>query len=254
MAQWEALIRRARAFVDGERPAVARHVSPPPNKNAVAPARGRLIFGVDATGSRQDGWNAARQLTDAFFSAVPAGELEIALAFHAGGRVRRFTPFTTDARTIRRIAARITCEAGETQFHGILRCVLNAGRVGVVVYISDSSEEDDTEACRLADALNRNGTRVILHDRTPSFGVKIGTHIFQEIAERTGGAVLPFEISSLAQLRQLLAATAWLAVGGPELLTTKTQTEPGARLLLQQLAEPPRTAVARQYRPHQPTG
>src|SRR4029078_13661408 len=42
-----------------------------------APARPRLIFGFDATPSRQPAWNAARGVTDALVKALP-GELDVA--------------------------------------------------------------------------------------------------------------------------------------------------------------------------------
>lgn len=207
--------------------------------------RGRLVFGLDATISRSGSWRTAQQLTDAFFSVL-AGELDVALAVHGGGALHTFTPFTANAALIRRAAAHIHCQAGGTCLLDIMRRVLQTYGTGVLVYVGDSFEESEAEARRLAGALSGNGTRVIiLHDR--GFGGASDptpeTHIFCEIAQRTGGAVLPFDPSSLARLRDLLAAIAVLAVGGPALLATKQDTMPAAAWLLEELGERPPTRI-----------
>ena len=43
----------------------------------------RLVFAVDATASRSAAWEAAKELTDALFQALP-GTLDVALAVHGG--------------------------------------------------------------------------------------------------------------------------------------------------------------------------
>src|SRR5271168_3731227 len=180
----------------------------------VAPARAipvraaKLVFAVDATGSRAVEWDAARRLTDVLFKALP-GELDIALAVHGGGEVHTFTEFLSDAAKLRKIAARICCKTGGTRLLDILAQVLQTEGVGVVVYIGDSFEESAIKAVQLADALKEQGTRVIiLFDRRGSegFGDESTEDVFAAIAGRTGGAVLPFDISALGKLRDLLAA------------------------------------------------
>src|SRR6516225_11905642 len=75
---------------------------PEPDKprSVVSPAlreeRARLVFAVDATASRSAAWEAAKQLTDILFEAIP-GKLDVALVVHGGGRVHTFTAFTDDA-------------------------------------------------------------------------------------------------------------------------------------------------------------
>ena len=68
--------------------------------------RPRLVFAVDATGSREHAWRAARKLTDAVLKALP-GELDVALAVHGGGRVHTFTRFTSKPGRLRDMAAGI---------------------------------------------------------------------------------------------------------------------------------------------------
>src|SRR5579863_8446851 len=62
-------------------------VPPPASAAGTATAeRALMVFAVDATASRVAAWEAAQQLTDALFAAVP-GELDVALAVHGGSRV-----------------------------------------------------------------------------------------------------------------------------------------------------------------------
>lgn len=198
--------------------------------------RPRLVFAVDATGSREHAWRAARKLTDAVLKALP-GELDVAFAVHGGGRVHTFTRFTSKPGRLRDMAAGVSCKAGGTRLLDILERVLKLKRVGVVLYIGDSFEESDAQACRLADALLKQETRVIiLHDGPPPVA-------FGEIAERSGGALLPFEASALDQLGELLGAVAALAVGGVAAVEEQQATMPAAAVLLEKL-DPKRLMIA----------
>ena len=117
----------------------------------------------------------------------------------------------------------------------ILAAVLKLD-VRVVVYVGDVFEELHAKARRLAKALARKNTRVIvLHDGgSPE---DADGQVFQKIASITGGAVLPFDASALDDLGELLQAIAVLAVGGTELVEEKQETMPAAPRLLERLAE-----------------
>src|SRR6185312_5561699 len=95
--------------------------------------RPRLVFGFDATASREPAWETARQVTDALVRALP-GELDVALAVHGGSRLHTFTDFTADANTLRDRAAGISCIAGHTRLLPILSRSLAASGVRVVTY------------------------------------------------------------------------------------------------------------------------
>jgi len=209
---------------------------PTPSRAAVEPRvagkRGKLLFAIDATASREPAWEAAKQLTDSFFDAVP-GMIDIGLAAYGGNRVHTFTPYVADARRLRRLASGISCRAGYTQLLPILRRVVETGDVGVVLYITDAFEEDATTAARLAEMLKAKGTRVIvLFDGWSDSEARA---VFEDLAARTGGAVLPFEASAIERLKGLIAAAAVLAVGGEVLLAAKSNSLPGATLLLEYL-------------------
>ncbi len=160
-------LRRAVASVVSAlpyRPAALSAPSPTELTGAAVPGRPRLLFGFDATASREPAWATARQVTDALVRALP-GELDVALAVHGGSRLHTFTEFTADPRTLRDRAAAITCIAGHTQLLPILSRSLSAPGIRVITYIGDVYEESPARGRKLADELGRRGIKlIVLHD------------------------------------------------------------------------------------------
>ncbi len=202
---------------------------------ATTPTRPRLIFGFDATASREPAWAAARSVTDSLFKALP-GELDVALAVHGGSLLHTFTEFTSNANTLRDRAAGITCLAGHTRLLAILSRALSSPGVRVVTYIGDVFEESPQRGRKLADTMGARGIKlIVLHD-TADWNAKRDAEIFLDLARRTGGCVLPFDANAPARLRELLAAVAVYAVGGEQLLEEKRDELPAAALLLEHLS------------------
>lgn len=213
--------------------ALARVSSAPPALSD-APRRPRLVFGFDATASREPAWATARTVTDALVRALP-GELDVALAVHGGSVLHTFTEFTADARTLRDRAAGISCIAGRTRLLAILSRSLATAGVTVVVYIGDVFEESLARGRKLADALGARGTKlIVLHD-TSDWNARRDAEVFLDLARRTGGCVLPFDVNAPGRLRDILGAAAAYAVGGEALLREKHAELPGAVLLLEHL-------------------
>ncbi len=205
-----------------------------PRPPALAPTRPRLIFGFDATASREPAWATARTVTDALVKALP-GELDVALAVHGGSMLHTFTEFTDNPTTLRDRAAGIRCIAGFTRLLPILARALSNPGVRVVVYIGDVFEESPARGRKLADEMGSKGIRlIVLHD-TADWNAKRDAEVFLDLARRTGGCVLPFDASAPARLRELLAAVAVYAVGGKEMLEERQAELPGAVLLLEHL-------------------
>jgi len=201
---------------------------------ATGVTRPRLIFGFDATASREPAWAAARKVTDALVKALP-GELDVALAVHGGSMLHTFTEFTSDPNTLRDRAAGISCIAGFTRLLPILSRALSHPGVRVVVYIGDVFEESPLRGRKLADAMGQKGVKlIVLHD-TADWNAKRDAEVFLDLARRTGGCVLPFDANAPTRLRELLAAVAVYAVGGTEMLEEKREELPGAVLLLEHL-------------------
>src|SRR6478736_7029507 len=123
-----------------------------PGVPATISDRPRLIFGFDATASREPAWAAARTVTDALVKALP-GELDVALAVHGGSMLHTFTDFTSDAKTLRDRAAGIACIAGMTRLLPILSRAMSNPGVRVVTYIGDVFEESTTRGRTLADEM-----------------------------------------------------------------------------------------------------
>jgi hypothetical protein len=206
-----------------------------PQVPEIAPTRPRLIFGFDATASREPAWATARTVTDALVQALP-GELDVALAVHGGSMLHTFTEFTADPKKLRDRAAGIACIAGTTRLLPILSRALSNAGVRVVVYIGDVFEESPLRGRKLADAMGLKGVRlIVLHD-TADWNAKRDAEVFLDLARRTGGCVLPFDASAPARLRELLAAVAVYAVGGERLLKEKRQELAAAPLLLEHLS------------------
>lgn len=208
----------------------------PPTACAGWNGRPRLVFGFDATASREPAWATARSVTDSLVRALP-GELDVALAVHGGGLLHTFTDFTSSAATLRDRAAGIACMSGPTRLVPLLsRCLATPG-VRVVVYTGDVFEESPVRGRQIADSLGRAGIKLfILHDACDWMARK-DAEIFLDLARRTGGCVLPFDVDAPARLRELLAAVAVYAVGGLALLEEKRKDMPGAAVLLRGMGE-----------------
>lgn len=205
-----------------------------PQLPATTSTRPRLIFGFDATASREPAWATARTVTDTLVQALP-GELDVALAVHGGSMLHTFTEFTADPNRLRDRAAGIRCIAGMTRLLPILSRALSNPGVRVVTYIGDVFEESPARGRTLADEMGRKGIRlIVLHD-TADWNAKRDAEVFLDLARRTGGCVLPFDANAPARLRELLAAVAVYAVGGTDLLEEKRAEMPGAVLLLEHL-------------------
>jgi hypothetical protein len=232
LARLRTIASQAVAAAAGALPALGPNAEPPVDGGT--PPRPRLIFGVDATASREPAWTAARQVTDALVKALP-GELDVALAVHGGSRVHTFTAFTNDANTLRDRAAGVSCVAGMTRLLPILSASLSRAAVRVVVYVGDVFEENVIQGRQIADAMGRRGTKlIVLHD-TADRAAHRDAEVFWDLAKRTGGCVLPFDANAPNRLRDLLAAVAVYAVGGEKLLRARRNDLPGAVALLEHL-------------------
>jgi len=205
-----------------------------PQMGAAAPAtaarRPRLVFAVDATASREATWRSAQQITNKMFGVIPDA-LDVALAVHGGGDVHTFTAFSADVGEFGKRAAAVTCRSGTTRLGDIMTRTLEAGGVRVMSYIGDAFEEDVDEVLDLAARFRLRGIQaVMLADGADGDTLAV----FEQIAERTGGAVLDFRSGDLDLMGELLAGVASLAIGGRRLL--EAQTTAGARLLITHLA------------------
>jgi len=195
--------------------------------------RGRLVFALDATMSRQPTWDLACSLqAEMFEEAGSIGGLEVQLVYYRGIGECRASPWIADPARLGALMAKIDCRGGRTQIGRVLRHVANeAGRgpLGALVFVGDAMEEQLDLLCAEAGPLAVRGIPVFMFQegRDPSV-----ERAFREIARLTHGAWCRFDAGAAAELRALLRAAASYAAGGTEALTALSASSSGARQLL----------------------
>jgi hypothetical protein len=211
--------------------AKARAMSP----HAVG-AKGRLVFALDATMSRQPTWDMACALqADMFREAAALGSLDIRLVYYRGLDECRASGWISDTAQLAKLMSRIDCRGGNTQIGKVLseaRREAVASAVRAVVFVGDAVEEKVDDLCAKAGELGLLKVPVFMfqegHDDAAG-------EAFREIARLTGGAWCRFDPGAAAQLRELLRAAAAYAAGGREALLRLSKTTGGAAKLLGQL-------------------
>jgi len=201
-----------------------------------AGSRGRMVFALDATMSRQPTWDMACQLqADMFREAASLGSLDIRLVYYRGFNECRASKWISDSAELARLMGKIDCRGGNTQIGRVLseaRREAAAAGVRAVVFVGDAMEEEVDDLCTKAGELGMLKVPVFVfqegHDPTAE-------QTFREIARLSGGAWCRFDPGAAAQLRDLLRAAAAYAAGGREALRRLSSREKGAAKLLAQI-------------------
>jgi hypothetical protein len=199
--------------------------------------RGRLIFAMDATMSRQPSWDLALELQTDMFNAVKAvGGLDVQLVYFRGFNECQASKWVGDPKALASLMRKVSCEGGLTQIGKVLshtRREAEQSKVDALVYVGDCMEEDVDQLARLAGELGLVKVPVfIFHEGRDA---KAG-RAFREIARLSRGAYVPFDEGSARQLRELLTAVAVYATGGRKALQSfsdKTRSGAAIRLLEQ---------------------
>ncbi|WP_242390359.1 VWA domain-containing protein [Polymorphum gilvum] len=206
---------------------------------AVQPAggRGRLIFALDATMSRQPTWDRACALqADMFEEAGRIGGLDVKLVYFRGFGECRASKWVGDARRLAELMTRIDCRGGHTQIRKVLSCAIEETRkqkVQALVYVGDCMEENVDELCARAGELGLLGVPAFLFQEG---GDRDAEAAFREIARLTKGAYCPFNSASAKELGDLLKAVAAYAAGGRAALAAlEKRGGAGARPLIEQM-------------------
>ncbi|MEL6375402.1 MAG: VWA domain-containing protein [Pseudomonadota bacterium] len=200
--------------------------------------RGRLVFAMDATMSREPTWDMALGLQATMFDAVrDVGGLDVQLVFFRGAGECRASKWVSDPTALSRLMTSVSCRGGFTQIGKVLNHAAReneAARVNALVYVGDCTEEDIDDLCGRAGELALQGVPVFVfqegHDAKAA-------RAFKEIARLTRGAHCAFDAGAASQLRALLTAVATYAAGGRralEALSAQREGQ-GAQLLLEQL-------------------
>jgi hypothetical protein len=207
---------------------VARTPAPTPGEG-----RGRLLFAMDATASREPSWNRACQIQGEMFKATDAlGGLEVQLAFYRGFGECKASPWVTSADALVRRMSKVFCLAGQTQIAKLLRLAIaetKSRKVDAMVFVGDCMEESYDELVGLAGQLGLLGVPCFMFHEGDD---PVAARAFKEIARLTRGAYCAFDIASARHLKELLGAVAVYAAGGRRALEHYGEEKGGLALQL----------------------
>jgi hypothetical protein len=185
--------------------------------------RGRIIFALDATASREQIWDTACQLqAEMFHEVATVGGLEVQLVYYRGDSQCAASRWTTDTNYLTKIMTGIMCRAGHTQLRKILVHAQKETRllkVGALIFIGDALEEDPDEIIPEARELGRLGVPAFMFQEGNDRKVE---GAFREISRLTHGAYCRFDPGAARQLAELLRAVAVYAAGGMAALESRT--------------------------------
>jgi hypothetical protein len=199
--------------------------------------RGRLIFALDATMSRQPTWDSACTLqAEMFREAAKAGGLDIQLVYFRGLNECAASGWVAGSEKLAGLMSRIDCRGGQTQIGKVLshaRQEYGKQRVQALVFVGDAMEEKIDELCAAAGELGLLGVPVFMFQEG---GDAVAENAYREIARLSRGAYCRFDTGAAHQLGELLRAVAAYAAGGIKALTElSARRSDGARRLLAQL-------------------
>jgi hypothetical protein len=199
--------------------------------------RGRLIFALDATMSRQPTWDQACKLqADMFREAAAVGGLDIQLVYYRGLAECRASPWIAEPERLGALMSRIDCRGGHTQIGKVLahaRRENDNRKVAVLVFVGDAMEEALDELCAGAGELGLHTVKAFMFQEGYD---PVCEQAFREIARLTGGAFCRFAPGAAHELAELLRAAAAYAAGGMKALADlQKRHSAGAIKLLEQL-------------------
>lgn len=202
--------------------------------NPSAAGRGRLIFALDATMSRQPTWDIACTLqADMFRETAALGGLDIQLVYYRGLGECRASRWVSDATRLATLMEKIDCRGGHTQIGRILAHARSENanhKVRALVFVGDAMEEKLDDLCAVAGELGLVGVPAFVFQEGDD---AIAANAFREIARLTNGAYCRFSPGSARELAELLRAVAAYAAGGQAALEAAPRTTAAAKLLAQ---------------------
>jgi hypothetical protein len=205
----------------------------------VAPvgARGRLIFALDATMSRQPTWDTACKLQgEMFLEAQAIGGLDVQLLYFRGFAECRASRWVSEPSALAALMEQIDCRGGHTQICKVLSHACREtekAKVQALVYVGDAMEEAVDDVCAKAGELGLHGVPAFVFQEGNDPNVE---KTFRDIARLTHGAYCRFNAGAAHELRELLRAVAAYAAGGLKALSDlSARRNTGAMRLLEQM-------------------
>ena len=211
---------------------LARVARTPPA--TVAGPRGRLLFAMDATASREPTWDQACRIQGEMFEATGSlGGLDVQLCYYRGFHDFHAGTWHRDTAGLLGEMTGVRCAAGTTQIGRVLQHALRestaAAAVNALVFVGDCMEESIDSLCDQAGQLGLRRVPVFVFHEGHDAGAE---RAFRELARLSGGAYVRFDATSADQLRELLGAVAVYAAGGRKALAHLGKERGGAALAL----------------------
>ncbi len=199
--------------------------------------RGRLIFAMDATASREPTWDRACHIQGEMFEQTAnLGGLEIQLCYYRGYHEFHVTSWLAHSEDLLQKMTEVRCLGGYTQIEKVLQHAVKETRqqkVNALVFVGDCMEEDVDRLCRIAGELGLHQVPVFMFHE--GFD-KRAEQAFRQIARLTMGSYCAFDANSAQQLKDLLSAVAIYAAGGRRALQNFSRNKDGVvKQLTQQL-------------------
>ena len=145
--------------------------------------RGRLIFALDATMSRQPPWDTACRLqADMFREAAAIGGLDVQLVYFRGLNECRASRWVSQADRLAELMSRIDCRGGHTQIGKVLahaKRETELKKVQALVFVGDAMEEGLDDLCHAAGELGLLGVPAFMFQEGDD---PIAEQAFREIA------------------------------------------------------------------------
>ena len=216
---------------------------------APSEGRGRLIFALDATMSRQPTWDTACQLqAEMFEEAGKVGGLEVQLVYFRGFGECRASRWVSDTRALRDLMTGIDCpRRPDPDRQGADPCPARGGasaRSAALVFVGDALEEPIDALAAKAGELGLLGLRMFIFQEGRDAAVERG---FREIARLTGGAYARFDANAAGQLAAAPSRGRGLRRRRPQ--GAGEARRRGGRLLLEQMRSADGLSLRRRRRP-----
>jgi len=200
---------------------------------ALSQVKGRLIFAIDATMSRQPTWDRAVEIqSDMFEVAHSIGGLGVQLVYFRGRGEFEASEWTTTPAALAARMRGVATRSGFTQLRRVLAHAVEESRrtkVGALVYVGDCFEENPDAVAKEAGALGLLGVPAFMFHEGDD---PVAADTFKRVARLTKGVYARFDAGAAKQLRDLLRAAAIYATGGGVALNEYAQRAGGEVLLL----------------------
>jgi len=208
--------------------------TPPPT---IGEGRGRLVFSMDATASREPSWDQACQVQGQMFLETSAlGGLDVQLVYYRGFNECKASRWVDNPSDLVRLMTSVFCLAGKTKIRRVFQHAIKETerkRITALVFVGDAFEEDLDEIGDLAGQLGMLGVRAFMFQEGHKPEAE---RAFRHIATLTKGVHCRFDSNSPDQLRELLGAVATYAAGGRRALADLSRRSGSAvKLITSQL-------------------